>query len=644
MSGSNIRINITANDRASSAIDRVNKQIASMRAPVDRTAKSIAKFSEVSGLDALGKGFRGVAQESMQAFENVSRMAGPLGAVTSAASIAGMAALANEWAHLNSELGFAATRAGLTSGQLGALQGAAQLAGSSAGALTSGMTTLNDNLFNAAAGRAPEAVRAFNFLGIAFADAAGHSRSATQVLPELADKIAAIKDPTMQAQLATMLFGGAAENLLPFLRLGHEGIAKLVEISNKYNPVTQDMTDAANRLRFAETELGLSVTGLGNRIMSDLEPAITPLLHDMAELIHDHPKIAEGFIATGATITTFIGVLAALRFALWAVAGARAAAFGGVGAAVATEAAEAATGVAAAGGTGLLGTVGAPLALGAAGLAAGALAGHMQVPMVDDYGRVIGNWGGRDESTNPARAGVPMLTPSGTGLAATPFGSLISRGEGDYNSVNRGAAGGYRSGNEDLVHKTVAQVMADQASGVYNAAGRYQIVRDTMKSAVTSMNLKGDELFDQQMQDKIFEKYLAGSKRPQIADYLSGRSNDIHGAAKAVSEEWASVADPDTGQSHYAGVGNNRASIGVGEMEHALEASRKQIAAQGPVSGGINGGVGSTTPSAETVLKGGADIKIRLENFPGATETSADATGNMWNSPPRVEHAMPMSQ
>ncbi|WP_175785449.1 mannosyl-glycoprotein endo-beta-N-acetylglucosamidase [Burkholderia ambifaria] len=159
-------------------------------------------------------------------------------------------------------------------------------------------------------------------------------------------------------------------------------------------------------------------------------------------------------------------------------------------------------------------------------------------------------------------------------LADTAFGQLIARGEGDYNSVNRGARGGYRAGTENLEGMTLAQVMAAQRAGQFNAAGRYQIIGSTLAEAARSLKLNGDEMFDRKLQDRIFEQYLVRNKRRAIADYVEGRSDDLRGALRAASREWASVADPDTGRSYYAGKGNNRASITAAEMEAALRNTR----------------------------------------------------------------------
>lgn len=50
---------------------------------------------------------------------------------------------------------------------------------------------------------------------------------------------------------------------------------------------------------------------------------------------------------------------------------------------------------------------------------------------------------------------------------------------------------------------------------------------------------------------------------------------------KAAAKEWASVADPDTGKSYYAGVGNNKASISVDQLASALQSARASQSGRG---------------------------------------------------------------
>ncbi|WP_287497788.1 glucosaminidase [Pandoraea sp. CB10b_02] len=183
-----------------------------------------------------------------------------------------------------------------------------------------------------------------------------------------------------------------------------------------------------------------------------------------------------------------------------------------------------------------------------------------------------------DANGNTTNAGHPLTTPYKTpNLADTAFGRLIARGEGDYGSVNLGKQGNYRASTVDLSSMTVAEVMKAQASGQFNAAGRYQITKGTLSDAVKFLGLSGNEKFDKATQDRIFEQYLVGHKRRAIGDYLSGRSEDLRAALLAAAKEWASVADPRTGRSYYDGIGNNKASIGLAELEAALKNSRAPL-------------------------------------------------------------------
>ncbi|MCG1056183.1 hypothetical protein KQH49_15175 [Mycetohabitans sp. B5] len=176
----------------------------------------------------------------------------------------------------------------------------------------------------------------------------------------------------------------------------------------------------------------------------------------------------------------------------------------------------------------------------------------------------------------------------GSALANSAFGKLIARGEGDYNSVNRGARWSYKAGTENLGGMTVAQVMAQQLSARFNAAGRYQITGPTLGEAFIAMELTGAEKFDRALQDHIFGEYLVKEKRPAIADYIAGRSDDLLAALLESSKEWASVANPNKpptpdspkGVSYHDKKGKNKATISATEMKTALRNTRATYAVQ----------------------------------------------------------------
>lgn len=186
----------------------------------------------------------------------------------------------------------------------------------------------------------------------------------------------------------------------------------------------------------------------------------------------------------------------------------------------------------------------------------------------------------------PAPAGRLPKTPSGPGPAGKPgagghLGQLIARGEGDYGTFNRGNAGDSARKKIDFSKMTIQQIMTLQAlpSGNPNrlfAVGKYQVIPVTMRGAVAVLGINTSDTFDPAMQENVFRNYLIAAKRPSVKRYIIGQSNNLLGAQFALALEFASVADPNTGKSHYGGSGGNRASITSAETAAALNDERVQ--------------------------------------------------------------------
>ncbi|AOY96850.1 hypothetical protein BKK79_35750 [Cupriavidus sp. USMAA2-4] len=242
------------------------------------------------------------------------------------------------------------------------------------------------------------------------------------------------------------------------------------------------------------------------------------------------------------------------------------------------------TGAAAAAAGGAAGNAAGAAASAAGGTAAGGAATSAGVlsRVLPWFGRLFGGAGlmlysrgtneGEAEELAKRRDKGPTIS-TGSQLASSEFGRLIAKGEGDYNSVNLGKRGGYRAGTADLENMTLDEVMKAQREGRFNAAGRYQVVKDTLLEAARKMGLGGSEKFGKELQDRIFE-YLVTSKRSAIGNYLTGKGSSLMEAIGAAAKEWASVANPATGRSYYDGVGSNKSSITVEQMERALSNTR----------------------------------------------------------------------
>ncbi len=180
--------------------------------------------------------------------------------------------------------------------------------------------------------------------------------------------------------------------------------------------------------------------------------------------------------------------------------------------------------------------------------------------------------------------------------------SFISSGEGGYNSMNQGTSGNSIVGSthnassilgKNLPQMTVGEVMQNQDSGKLFAAGRYQIIPDTMKMAVARAGVSPDDMFDQKTQDKLGLALIYNGQRPTLSGYLKGENNNVQGAMLDLAMEWASAPDPSTGRSYYGGA--NASSHTVEEVRTALTSAREQGA----------GKFMSAAPASSASLKGG---------------------------------------
>jgi len=185
---------------------------------------------------------------------------------------------------------------------------------------------------------------------------------------------------------------------------------------------------------------------------------------------------------------------------------------------------------------------------------------------------------------------------------------FIGSGEGGYNSMNQGTIGDRIVGSthnamkkigKNLTDMTIGEIMDRQKYlmnkanpqisdyGIF-AAGKYQIIPPVMPEAVKYAGLSRNDMFSPANQDKLGTALIM-QKRPKVGAFLRGESNDLKGAMKELSLEFASIPDPDTGMSAYGS--GNRTAHTVAQVEQILKSSRTQIMGGKPLS--------SSAPSAE---------------------------------------------
>jgi hypothetical protein len=175
---------------------------------------------------------------------------------------------------------------------------------------------------------------------------------------------------------------------------------------------------------------------------------------------------------------------------------------------------------------------------------------------------------------------VPLVAvrpmPQSFAQRITPLADLLSKGEGNWNSVNRGYAGDTPGGIKSVTGKsfdqmTIGQVMRMQRHSIY-AVGRYQFIPSTLTFAIEKAGVEASERFTTEVQNRLLRALLY-HKRPSIGAYLEGEHDNIDLALTALSKEWASIASA-TGRSYYAGRGGNAVHVTRHEAAIALRAAR----------------------------------------------------------------------
>ena len=287
MAGNGVSVAITAQDRASATLERINSRLARMQLPARRTFGALQRFSQVTGLTRLRGGLSSVAREGVSAFRAIGQIAPVLGTVTGATSVAGIYRLASAWAKWGTEIRTTSHALGIAPERLAKLQNAARLSGGSGEAVTGALQSLSQTQWEMAHGFAPEAQATFQAL---FNGTGASIKQIEQMKPDelfdrLIKRLRGIKNPAAQAIAAQKLFGGAAAGLLPILQQTEKEYQANIRLAERYGVNNQKGADAAARLQHSLNGLTLAGEGLSYSIAEAIEPNVRAVIDQMSNWI-----------------------------------------------------------------------------------------------------------------------------------------------------------------------------------------------------------------------------------------------------------------------------------------------------------------------------------------------------------------------
>jgi muramidase (phage lysozyme) len=156
---------------------------------------------------------------------------------------------------------------------------------------------------------------------------------------------------------------------------------------------------------------------------------------------------------------------------------------------------------------------------------------------------------------------------------------FISKPEsnGNYNAYY-----GKANSTKDLSAMTVKEILLwmkarTDAGSPSSATGRYQFMRKTLLGLIRDLGIPESRKFTPELQDYMATHLL---KIRGLDKFLAGKLSK-EGFALNLSKEWASLPNPVTGKSYYAGDGLNKSHVSVQAVYDVLEAIRKQPSAPG---------------------------------------------------------------
>lgn len=279
----NFQITITAIDRATAVVRRINAGMARITQPITNIRRAAGALTRELGFDKVGVAVGGVVKNVRQLGSQLGSLLGPLAIIAGGGTLAGIAALATEWGRMGSEISRTASMLDMGAGKLQALRGAGALAGVGAQELEGGLKSLGDTMEDALYGRNQQALVVLNRLGVGIHKTKDGSIDAARGFRDLAGAIAATKNVQVQGLIART-FG--LEAALPLLRKGPEAIeAYERKVASLGGVMGGEALSAAAKFKESLSFMDIAVQGVRNSIGEKLQPVIGPLIEQLTAWI-----------------------------------------------------------------------------------------------------------------------------------------------------------------------------------------------------------------------------------------------------------------------------------------------------------------------------------------------------------------------
>ena len=274
------QIIITAVDRATQTVRRINDTFERLTRPLVLIRRSVQQLGQELGLDKVAKAMGGVGRSALDVAGRVRSIVAPMAAVIGVGSIAGLLALATSWGTVGMEVSKAGAAIGMSTSTLMSMRGAGKLAGVTAEELTGSLKSVGDTMEDALFGRNQSALMLLNKMRIGIHKTADGSIDAARGFKDIATYISGIKSAQVQGVIARQ-FG--IEAALPLLRKGAKGIEEYQRKVAEFGGArTAGAIASAEQFGFKMVSLSMATEGvkisIGERLIPVLQPFIEKLI------------------------------------------------------------------------------------------------------------------------------------------------------------------------------------------------------------------------------------------------------------------------------------------------------------------------------------------------------------------------------
>lgn len=295
----NFNIVISATDKATAVVNKINDRMAKVTRPLEDTRKSFKRFETAVADNPISKGLGKVSGAALGVARSVGKIAAPIAAITGVGSIAGIAMLADRWAKFGRSVSYASQELGVSTSQLQQYQGMATLAGVSTEGMVSSIGALGTTMEDARWGRNQGALMMLNRLGIGLKKTKSGAWDVNAEMMAVAKVMTNDKlknNPWAQSLIANQLGMSA---LLPMLRQGEQGMKKYQDMQQRLGYISSP-EDIQNANQFAQSLAGLQISaeGLGQSLMDKAMPALKPFIDDLSSWIGKNRELISTDVAS----------------------------------------------------------------------------------------------------------------------------------------------------------------------------------------------------------------------------------------------------------------------------------------------------------------------------------------------------------